>query len=452
MHGLGALMITLSCLSPTFGVFVVGSDVIHQAGTGVFLCFVAAALLGVAMAAVYAELVSAFPETGAEYTLVGRTCGATPGFATLGLILLGGTLGQALSALAIAGYLDVIAPGLQPVPTAVVLMAVVSVIGVLNIRLNALITGAFLSLEVVSLVVLAILGFSHPHRSLAEAAFHPMALSPLGLTPTPIAVLGTTAASAIFAFNGYGSVVSLGEELHDAPRRVAGVIFGALGLAALLQLAPVLAVLVGAPDLTALIGSKTPLPLFIVTVGGPWLGKLMSLGVALAIFNTMIAVSLVTGRLMFSTGRDGVWPGAVNRAMTALHPRFGSPWIGVLFTGALSILCCFVSESLLLTVISGGLVAIYAVLCVAVIAGRRGGATAHAGYRMPLYPLAPAVALIALAGVVWTSLGDEKVGRPGLLITLAVVILSGLLYYVVLRPKGAWAHRGPTLAEPRAAE
>ena len=53
MHGFGALLITLSCLSPSIGVFLVGSDVIHQAGTSAFICFVAAALLGVAMAAVY---------------------------------------------------------------------------------------------------------------------------------------------------------------------------------------------------------------------------------------------------------------------------------------------------------------------------------------------------------------------------------------------------------------
>ena len=46
MGGVGALMITLSGLSPTIGVFVVGADVIHQAGTGTFLCFLAAALLG----------------------------------------------------------------------------------------------------------------------------------------------------------------------------------------------------------------------------------------------------------------------------------------------------------------------------------------------------------------------------------------------------------------------
>jgi amino acid transporter len=445
MHGFGALMITLSCLSPSIGVFVVGSDVIRQAGTGIFLCFVAAAILGVAMACVYAELVSAFPETGAEYTLMGRTLGPTLGFSALGLNLTGFTIALALSGLGVAGYLNVIVPGLPPVPTAVVLIAAVTAIAILNIRLNALITGVFLALEVASLAVLCGLGFAHPQRGLAAVVLHPVSLSHAGaLVPTTLAVMGTAAAGAIYAFNGYGAVVSLGEEIHDAPRRVAGVIFWALGLAALLQLAPILAVVVGAPDLQALIAAQAPLPAFILTRGGPWLGRAMSLAVAIAIFNAMIAVALMAGRQLFSTGRDQVWTGALNRAFTAIHPRFHSPWVATLVMGGVGVLWCFAPLALLVTVIASGTVAAYAGLCLAVLAGRRNGSTAHGVYRMPLFPLAPIAALVALAGVVWTSLMDEHVGRPGLLSAVAVIVISALWYQLVLRRRGSWAHRGPT--------
>ena len=89
MHGFGALLITLSCLSPSIGVFIVGSDVMHQAGTAVFGCFCAAALLGLAMAAVYGELASAFPQAGGEYAILGHALGPPWGVAALGLNLLG---------------------------------------------------------------------------------------------------------------------------------------------------------------------------------------------------------------------------------------------------------------------------------------------------------------------------------------------------------------------------
>jgi len=452
MHGVGALMITLSCLSPTIGVFVVGSDVIRQAGTGTFLCFLAAGLLGVAMACVYAELASAFPETGAEYTLTGRTLGPTMGFAALGMVLTGFTIALALSALGVADYLQVILPGAQQVPTALVLIVLVTGVGVLNIRLNALITGAFLALEVISLFVLAALGFSHAHRDIAGVLLHPMMAAPhAGMVPTSIAVMGSAAAGAIYAFNGYGAVVSLGEELHDAPKRIAPVVFWALGLATVLLLAPVLAVIVGAPDLRALTTAASPIPTFISQAGGPVLSKVMSLAVAIAIFNAMIAVVLVAGRLLFSTGRDQVWTRSLNRAFTRIHPHYHSPWIATLVMGAIALLWSFVPLKILLIVIGSGTVALYAGLCLGVIAGRRTGSTSHAGWRMPWFPLAPVIALVALVGVVWTSLMDPVSGQPGLLATAAVIAVSIGLYHFVLRPRGTWASRGPVEPEAEAA-
>ncbi len=118
MHGFGALLITISGLSPSIGVFVVGSDTLRHAGTSVFLCFVAAAILGLAMAVVYAELSSAYPDTGGEYTILSRTLGPVWGTAALALNLLGFPLALSLSGLGVATYLSALAPGLAAGPTA----------------------------------------------------------------------------------------------------------------------------------------------------------------------------------------------------------------------------------------------------------------------------------------------------------------------------------------------
>jgi amino acid transporter len=264
----------------------------------------------------------------------------------------------------------------------------------------------------------------------------------LKLAPTALAVMGTAAAGAIYAFNGYGGVVSIAEELHEAPRRVAGVIFWALGLAAVLELAPMLSMLLGAPDLAALMRAPSPAPFFIGETGGHVLAVVMSLAVAMAIFNANIAVALMGGRQLYSTGRDGVWSTGVNRAVSAIHPRFKSPWIATLTMGAFTLLWCLAPLRVLVIVIAGGTVTIYAGLCLAVLAGRRNGATAHSRFRMPLFPVLPLLALIALLGVVWTSLSDAD-GRLGFLLSGGVILVSTLLYQLVLRRRGGWAHRGP---------
>ena len=444
MGGFGALMITLSGLSPTIGVFVVGADVIRQAGTGAALCFAAAALLGVAMAFVYAELVSAFPETGAEYTIITRTIGPALGFAALGLNLVNFTVAQALSGLGVADYLGDLLPGVSPRAVALVLVVAVTVLAVLNVRFNAMLTGIFLILEIGSLTALSWLGFSHPHRGLAEVVLHPLALTAGGrLATASLAVMGAAASAAVYAFDGYGGVCSLGEEVREAPRKVAAVVFWSLGLAIVFQMTPILAVMVGAPDVRALAGSAQPLPDFVRAVGGPAMARAMSIAVAVAIFNAMLALSLLAARQLYATGRDRLWPGPLNRAFTQLHPRFRSPWIAALTMGAVSLGWCFAPLDFLVTVIATVTVATYLGLCVAVVAGRARGGTRGGAYRMPLFPVAPVLALIGMVGMMAISFADPKEGRPGLVATAVVIAISMAIYMVLRRTRAPWADRGP---------
>ncbi len=443
MHSFGALMITLSALSPTIGVFVVGSEVIHQVGTAVFPCYLLAVLVGVLIANVYGELGTAFPDTGGEYTIVGRVLGPAYGFSVLGINLLGLSIANAVTGLGMSSYLAVLIPGLPQVWTAVGLDVIVTAMAILNVRLNALVTGIFLAAELLALAAVAVLGFTHPHQGLAEAAFGMKTLTPSGtLGAVPMTALGAAAVSALYAFNGYGSTVFLGEELHEAPKRLARVVFWALGIGAVAELLPVLGILVGAPDLKALIASDSPIAVFATAVGGPLMAKLVSLAVAMAIFNCMVVVALLCGRQLYATGRDGAWPGPINRFLASVHPRFNSPWKATILMGVTAMAWCFVPKKLLLIVIASGVAALYSLLCITALVGRRTGATAHAGYRMPLGPVIPVLGLAALIGVVIATWFDPNNGKIGLLATAGVIAFF-VLYYLIFLRKSGWGHKGP---------
>jgi amino acid transporter len=359
----------------------------------------------------------------------------------LGLNLLTFSIGPAITGLGVSGYLAGVLPGLPQVPTAMALVALCMGVSILNVRLNALVTGLFLAVELASLGLVAALGFLHPHRALGEA-LAPAMLGPAGhLQPVSLASLGLGAAAAIYAFDGYGAVVYLGEELHEAPRQIAKVVFWALGLAALFMLAPILGALVGAPSLVRLFAADQPLPAFAADLGGPVVSKVLSLAVALALFNAMIASALMGGRHLYSSGRDGVWPRGVSEALARLHPRFNSPWIATLAIGATSLLWCLVRLDLLLVLIGDGTAAIYACMSLAALKGRSGVA-AHAPYRMPLFPWLPVLALIALLAVGGADLLAPD-GREGLLASAVVAAAALAYYWLFVRKSGRWAHRGP---------
>ena len=442
MGPLGALFITLSGLSPTIGVFVAAPDVIHAAGTAAILCYAAAGVLGLAIAGVYAELASAWPETGGEYTIVGRILGPGAGFAMLGLNLFTFSIGPAITSLGVVGYLQVVLPDLPTVPVAMGLVVLCMAMSILNVRLNAWITGVFLSIELASLATVAWLGFSHPARGALAASLHPVMLGAAGhLEPVSIAGLGVGAAAAIYAFDGYGSVVYFGEEMHAAPRQMAKVVFRALFVGGLFMLAPLLAVIVGAPDLAGLMADPSPVPAFVLRLGGDTLHRIMSLGVALALFNAMLAISLMGGRQLYSSARDQAWPPRISAAVSRLHLRFNSPWVATTVLGTTGVLWCLVPLNVLLILIGEGTAAIYACMCVAAIRGRAGSA-AHALWRMPVFPWGPVLGLLALMAVGVADLFDPD-ARKGLMATAAIVIVSVGYYRLALHGRGRWAHKGP---------
>jgi amino acid transporter len=443
MRRLGALLITVSGITPAASIFVMGQDVIRQAGTGALWSFLAAAALGLATAYVYAELSSAFPLTGGEYSMIGRTLGPVWGLMALGINLMGGGLGQAVTALGLAEYLGVIAPNIPALPTAFAVTAAVTGLSILHVRTNAWITGVFLAVEIGALALLAGLGWLHPHRELTTLLLHPVMVDAAGAPrPASFALIGTATAGAVYAFNGYGGAVFFGEEMFEARTRLAWVVFVSLAIAAVAELGPITGFLVGAGDLKAILSAAEPLPAFMRAAGGPMLNKAVSLGVAFAIVNAMIAIALINARQLYASARDGVWPRAWNRAFGAVHPRFGSPWIAALVMGAATAACCLLDLHLLVMLTANGLVLVYAGVSVAAVAGRLNGTTAGGHYRMPLFPLAPALALVALAAVIWADLADAETGRPSLLANLAVMALFAAYYALYLRRRGGWALRG----------
>ncbi|TDD86401.1 APC family permease [Actinomadura rubrisoli] len=443
LRTLGALFIVLSAVTPASSVFIIAPGVLSQAGTGAFLSYAAAAVVGVFMAFVYAELSSAYPLTGGEYAIVGRTLGRLPGFIVLGLILITQLLILAVIALGVGTYLGVLVDGLNGPVVAALTVAGATVIAIFDIKVNAVVTGIFLAIEMIALVVLSALGFLHVERPFTDLLANPVvAADGGGTTAASAGLVAAATAVAIFSYNGYGSAVYFGEETHDAHRAVARTVLWALGITVAAELIPVTAVLLGAPDLDKLLTSESMLDYFITERGGETLNDVISLAIALAILNAVIAIMLLTARLIFSSGRDGTWSPRIDGALTALHPRFGTPWLATIVTGVLSAAACFLDEKFLLVVTGTSLIAVYGALCLAVIAGRRNGTTAHAGYRMPWFPIAPVVALGALCYVVYQNAKDPEVGRPSLLVTAGVIVVSAAYFGLVLRRRGGWHLKG----------
>lgn len=444
LSSFGVLLLTLSCLSPVYSIYGIGSDVILHVGTGavpVFICGIGAAVI---WAVVYAELASAYPYAGGDYVGVGAILGPWAGFASLTVWAVTAGPANAFLAKTIATYVGELAPTASPIIVTFGALGAAVAVALLAVRSSALVTGVFLGIEMLAVLALIVGGLWHPARSVTDAVLHPVTLGALGsMAPVGMGALALAGVSAAYATCGGNQAIAFGEELVEPHRHMGRVILLAGVIGAFATALPMVAVVLGVRDLPAILKSPAPLSGFMASVAGPAAGRALCAAVILAIFNALIAQIMFLARLYFSLGRDGVFHPAVNAALAKVHPSSGAPRVATWVVGAISAICCLLNTHVLITFISGLVVYVLLLVSCAVLVGRRRRLTGQPGYwRSALFPLAPILGLILAVAFGVADLLDADAGRPSILI-LGAMIGGGLLWYwFMLRPrKGGWAPR-----------
>lgn len=440
----GNILITLSAVTPASSVFIIIPSVLAAVGGASFLAFLASAFVGIFMAFCYAELASAFPIAGGEYSFAARVLGKATGFAlflmnTLSIILIIGVI-----ALGTGQYLAAAVSGADSKWVGVGVIVVCAVIAVLNIRTNAWVTGTCLVFEMAALVVLTVLGVLHVSRPVS-VLFHAQTANDHGvLTGVGLGLVAAQMATAIFAYNGYGASIYFAEETRNAARGIAKAILWSLGITVAAEIIPMTAVILGAPNLGLLISNPAPMQYFVTARGGSVLNTVVSLAIAIAIINAVVAITLQGGRTLYSSARDRAYPDPVSNLFRYVHPRLRTPLPATLFVGALAaIVAAIVPLGSLIIATGATLVALYVIVALSAIVGRINATSVHAHYKMPLWPLAPAVVILSLGYVTY----QLWKGNPWqVIIAVAALAIGYVYYYLYLYPRRATRWTMPAAA------
>jgi amino acid transporter len=434
----GVWLLALSCLSPVFSVYGIGGDVLVHAGTGTVSLFLLGLGAVLVWGFVYAELGSAFPYAGGDYVGVGRSLGGWAGAATLAIWL--ATMGPtiAFECQIAATYAGELAHGITPALLTFGVLVAATLVALLGVRTSTMVTGIFLAVEMVAVVTLIACGFWHPVRGPEILLATPRALSGGVMAPVAFGILMSALVNTAYGTVGGNQAIYFGEELRDPHRQMGKVIIAAALTGGFATALPVIAVTIGARDLPAVLASPAPFATFVSQAIGPWAAQALSAGVALAIFNAIIATIMMGARLLFSVARDGLLPAAVNRPLSSVSGASGVPRAATLVTVAFSALCCLLASHLLLAFISGLIVYGWGLVCFAVLVGHRKGLTGGPGlWRAPLYPLAPLLGLLMAVGFALANLADATAGRPSLII-LGLVMAAAITWYHLILKKRGW--------------
>lgn len=419
--------ITVSAVTPASSVFVIAPFAIQQAGSGAFLSFLMAALLALMFAWCYAELGRAHNTAGGEYVYAKRVFGGLAGYATFLTVLASMLFIPPVLAAGAATYLNnALGTRFDTQSVALVIVVASYALGILNIRLNAWITGLFLICEVAALLVIVALGFGNASQPTASL-LQPQVLEQGALVVAPWALVLGAVGMALFAFNGYGGAVLLAEDMKDGGRTVHRAVLWSLAVVLAIELVPLAALLIGAPSLQAMLASGDPIGYLLTAHGNETLARLVSGGIFLSVFNAIVAIVIQVGRVVYSSGRDALWTPRLNQAFTVIHPRWESPWLATLFfavPSALLSLSGSLEELTTFTVLL--LLLIYLVVAACALCSRVLRRDREHPYRMPLWPLP---ALLAVSGAGWLLVTLlQQASLRDLLIILGLLAVSVILY------------------------
>ena len=388
--------ITVSAVTPASSVFVIAPFAIQQAGSGVFLAFVMAALLALMFAFCYAELGRAHNSAGGEYVYAKRVFGGMAGYATFLTVLVMLLFIPPVLATGAATYLN-----------------------------NAL--GTKFDSQTVALVIVVI-GFGNPVQP-ASVLFQPQIVENGVLHLAPWALVIGAVGIGLFSYNGYGSGVLLAEDMKCGGKGVHKAVLWSLGLVVVIELIPITALLIGAPSLSAMISSPDPIGYLLTSHGNETLSRLVSAGIFLSVFNAIVAIVIQIGRVVFSSGRDALWTPSINKLFTRIHPRWDSPWLATLFLAIPSALLSFSSNLADLTSFSVLLIIlVYLVVALSALMSRVLLRDREHPYRMPLWPL-PALLAVLGAGYLLVTLILEASVRD-IMIIIGLLALSVILYCI----------------------
>jgi amino acid transporter len=425
LHVFGTLAIVVSAVTPAASVFIIAPVAFTTVGTGAFWAFAIAAVIGIGVAYSYSELGAAFPIAGGDYAIISRIFGKQVGFLSLVLWILLAVFIPSSIALGIGTYLSVVWNADANVLGAGV-MVIATVIAVLNIRTNAKITGVFLAIEMVALVIVTVLGLVHAHNSIGTL-FSPKLYPAHGAaTAASFGVILSGVAIAIFSYNGYGAAINFSEEITGHKSEIAKAILWSLLITVLAEFIPVCATLLGAPSLHALSNSAAPMTYLLTSLSGSTLNTIVSLGISLAILNATLAIILELARIVFSAARDRAFPGPMNKALAHVHPKLQTPWVATIVVGACGAVLTGLSNVAALVSFTGVVLTInYLAITIAAVYDRWRNPGRDRPYRMPVWPFWPLVAIVGCVAVLFKQTGHNE----GI---VAMVLGGAVLYYLLV--------------------
>jgi basic amino acid/polyamine antiporter, APA family len=420
------------------GIFALAATMGSTAGPAAIVALVLLGIVVILLALPYAELSAAFPITGGPYSLPRRAMGDFGGFligwgyflyAFIGTAAIIDVfveyLGTYVGGLTFTNAAGILSISLVGVAVALVVLVAYTLLNIAGVKWGTAFAIVTTFSKLIPLILFGLVGLLF----LRVGNFTSFGFSPFGWTGVAFAM-----SLGFFAFTGFEAASIPAEEVKDPKRTLpratilsVGIVTSIYALVAVAFLGGIRWFAVGvAPGDWGGTGS-----LLLNNVADGWglaiLGTVVVVG---AIISTLGAGGdwvLLQGRMPYAMARDSLF----FKSMARIHPRFGTPWVALVFASALTgvILVALPSFPEVALVASITTLLPYGAAALSLLILRRTAPNTDRPYRLPFATvLTPVAFVFATILIYWAS-------WPWTLVGVFLMLIGVPLYFLFTSPE-----------------
>ena len=213
----------------------------------------------------------------------------------------------------------------------------------------------------------------------------------------------TGAAVIFFAYIGFDAVSTAAQEAKDPQRDMPRAILGALGICTVLYIL-VSAIMVGLVPYAQLKEDAAPIATAITAASHQAakdsavgfilrsFSMIVKLGAVLGLTSTMVVQVMGQPRIFYSMAKDGLLP----EWAAKIHPRFRTPYITTIITGAIvALMGAFVPITMLGQLVSIGTLFAFVIVAIGIIVLRKTQPDLPRPFKVPFSPVVPILTALA---------------------------------------------------------
>lgn len=298
---------------------------------------------------------------------------------------------------------------------AMIIVAVITILLVLGIKESAAFNNVIVAIKVGVILMFLAVGVAYINAD-NWSPFVPAAEG-----PGKFGWSGVLRAAGVifFAYIGFDAVSTAAQEARNPQRDMPIGILGSLGICTVLYIAVSL-VLTGIISYKLLnVGAPVAVAIDSLGSGVAWLRPIIKIGAIAGLSSVILVMMLGQPRIFYAMSKDGLLP----PVFSSVHPKFRTPWLATILTGAIAMLLAgLLPIGLLGELVSIGTLLAFAIVCGGVFVLRFTDPQIRRPFRTPAFWL---VCPLGIFFCFWLMYGLP----PDTWARLIVWLLIGLVIY-----------------------